>query len=150
MPIWDGPKGYTLTMAGGAAAGHSPADSTFYIFATPFTANPSSNEASASHLHVDCPAGVIRGARFRLTRFGAETPSTEDVTIRIYKNSTTIVSTISSTSSFAGSGRSDWADLNVQHAVVRGDQLNCRMITPAWSTNPTLCFYQAQVYIEVS
>ena len=149
MPIYTGPKGYSMVLAAGAAAGHSPADSTTYFFGSPLTTNPSSAQANESHALVDCPVGVIRSCRFRLTRFGAETPSTHDVIVRIYKNSTTIVSTIASTASFAGALATDWVDDAVQHPVIRGDRLSCRMIVPAWSTNPTICFYQAQIYIEV-
>src|SRR6185436_7539798 len=144
MPIWGGPKGYSMVMAAGAAAGHSPADSTTYYFGSPLTTNPSSVEGNAPQALVDNPVGIIRGCRFRLTRFGAETPSTENVAIRIVKNSTVIVSTIASTAQWTAAGVTDWTDFNVQHPVVRGDRLSCRFVAPAWSTNPTICFYQAQ------
>lgn len=135
--------GWSAIMATGAATGFNPTDSTTYYFAIPLTVNPGTSDSGGLFTPIAC---TLRSARFDASILGA-LGSAENSTVAIRVNHTTDV-IISSTLQWTASTISA-VNSALSTALAAGDGLVLKLVTPAWVTNPTVTFLQAQAYCDV-
>jgi hypothetical protein len=136
---------FYMEIAAGAQAGHSPADSTTYYFASPLTVNPGTVEAQAGLVvPVNC---TIRRADIFIFVLGT-LGSSENATITVRNTTAGSDLTLSSTAQFtAVSNKTPVTGLSTTYTA--GDEIKVKLVTPAWVTNPTIVFYQVSLYFDV-
>lgn len=137
---------YALRFSAGAAAGHSPADSTSLYFGRHYSLNPSSvTPTNGFDVHATAD-GIVRRVNLTVTMLSGGTPSTNLSTCALVVNDTP-VATISN--ALTMSSIINTADNSTMAVRVRqGDSLSVLIATPAWSTNPTVVFYKATAFVE--
>ena len=128
--------GAPFAFQAGFTTGQSPADATTYYFgiATGTAVGTTSNLKTKSLPFACTLIGAVISS-FNNT----STASSESSTIAVYKNNTTVVSTLSSAVKFNGAP-SVIFQINVTGISVSfaaGDTIEIQWVTPTWVTNPT-------------
>jgi hypothetical protein len=133
--------GYTLMMVNGDS-GTTPSDSSVYFFSHNSFVFFSASGNATSRMYVPF-AGTITKIYGSIT---SGTPgTTENGTLSLRKNNTTDT-TISSTQKISAADNPFNATVSI--AVVAGDFVEFKFVTPAWVTNPSQCSFSGSVYIE--
>jgi len=126
----------------GTAVNNSPADSTTYYIGGDLNNNLNTTWNISS---VEVPKSGTLKRVFIKARVGGTLASAQAVSHYIRLNDTTDL-TVDTTATYDTTATNLIAALN--QAVVAGDFLNLKVVTPAWTTNPTLVRWFALLYIE--
>jgi hypothetical protein len=132
--------GHALAVAGGYLA--YPTDGTTYYFGGQYEATISITAA----LHrMYCPkAGTIKAA-YIFWRAGGTPGTAENLSLYIRLNNTTdtLIATISDEQAVKV-----FSNTALSIAVAQGDYIEIKMVSPTWSTEPSLIYLSGVVYIE--
>lgn len=138
---------YSLNFSAGAAAGHSPADSTRYYISEFNTVNPGSTTPTGFDVYATAD-GILRRVLLQVSMLAGTTPSTHLSTCGIVVNDTpsATISDALTMSSVVNVADNDAMAVRIR----QGDRLSVQISTPVWSTNPTVVFYRATAWVETS
>jgi hypothetical protein len=134
-------NGYVLT----AGAGNfNPADSTVYLFGGIFGMAPTTS-ANFTRFRIQVPkTGTV--IKWTLHVYIDGTTGTGETVAHVLRlNDATDFGTINATYNAVNV---DGASSTLSQAVTAGDYICVKFTAPAWVTNPTACYFNAQVYIE--
>lgn len=123
----------------------SPADSTTYFAGFGGSAMTGASDTWAENHHEIVVAGTIVAVSYTFKNIGT-LGSTENVTTAIRLNDTTDIASVAD-------ARFDvafetLAVTGLSQAVVAGDKIAFKILTPAWNPNPTNVIASAVVYLE--
>lgn len=131
-----GYQGYTLQ---GGSPTASPADATTYYFGQLLSA---SLQTSSAVRRIYIPkAGTITYVAVNFTQGGAGTGETSSLYIRLNDTTDTTIST-----TVVNNSSPTFYSAAVSIAVVAGDYVEFKWVTPTWVTNPTAVFTNATIY----
>ncbi len=125
----------------------SPADATTYYFGSSFTDSPTTTAATR---RVYIPkAGTITRVDLSVHNGGGTVGSNETFTMLLRLNNTTDTPLSSNIQANAASGGTNFYNITgLSIAVVAGDYIEIKWVTPTWATNPTLVYVEAQVFVN--
>lgn len=138
---WATPTGYTIQFA---SADFNPADGATYYFGTRSFLQPNNGSEGGRVLRIP-KAGTLKVANLYAYVDGTF-GSSENVSFYIRKNSTTDYA-ISTTTTLNGF-RSDAANTSLSISLSVGDEIEIKMVSPTWATNPTNVGFSGMLYIE--
>ena len=141
MPLTK-PTGYTLLLENGSLL--SPADATTY-HAGSFSAAGATTNAAQRRVYIP-RTGTIRACQLYFLN-GGTLGSNETSTVSIRLNNTTDTTVSAAVTNDALSTTFSNSALGV--AVVAGDYIELKWVTPTWATNPTSVRYSAVVFVEI-
>ena len=130
----------------GDAGGFNPADSTTYFSGMFAGVDPSTSETG---VRLTVPFNCIVRAATITTFVGGTVGSGESSTFAIRANAATD-STLSSSITFNAANNTVFNVTGLAISLTKGDQLQLKVTTPAWVTNPTVVLYQTTLLVEAS
>jgi len=133
-------QGYSLNSYLGSVT-LAPADATTYYFGGAFT-NALTTTAAIRRLYIP-KSGTIKAA---YVTFSQTAGTAETSTISIRLNNTTDTTITASVVNNAGVTTFNNTGLSI--AVVEGDYIEIKWVTPTWATNPTAVICNVLIYIE--
>lgn len=145
MPLFL-PTRQSFVLSAGAAAGHSPADSTTYRFGNQPNSNPGTGDSAFSIIMTrPCVARVARGIFIVAGTLG----SSESMTVRV-RNTTGAGTTQDVTTALTGVAVANtFSNTALSLSYAAGDALAIEFVCPAWVTNPTTTFWTVTVDVDI-
>lgn len=142
LPTWQAAPAAAKNVISFHCLAGNPADSTTYFLSTgqALTANTSSGNAN-TRVYVSM-AGTITKAYGVAT---CTTGSSTSVTVALYINETTTVNLTTSLSLAASPAT--FNNTGLSQAVAIGDEIECKIVCPAWPTNPTNVYFSVYLLI---
>lgn len=138
-------KGYVL-QGGGNADAFNPSDSTTYYFGAGLGLSVSLTTADIKRLYIPV-AGTITLARVTFSTTGTLGSNNQStVSIRLNNTTDTTLSAVTTQDAAVTS----FASGALSVAVVAGDYIELKWVTPAWGTNPTAVMVTFQVFVRLS
>ena len=131
--------GLALTVGGGLIP--TPSDGSTYYFGGPYVASVGS---TADIRRMYCPmAGTIKVAYIFWYADFAGSGENVSMYIRLNNTSDTLIATIGNTDD-----KKVFSKTDLSIAVVQGDYIEIKMVSPTWATNPLNVYLSGVVYIE--
>lgn len=139
--------GATLVYVAGATAGHNPADTTTYAFGVFPNVNPT--PSADSEWNAIMPRnGTVARAFVRARVFGT-LGSTQTVTFKVRNKTAGTEENITTTMQFS-SATNLANNVAMTLAFSAGDEIQAMFVTPTWTTNPLIVFYETTIEVIYS
>lgn len=143
MPL-STPARQIFVLSGGAAAGHSPADSTTYTFGAQPGINPGAGDGVWA-IVLPRPGRVTRCSGIFVVL--GTTSSAENITVNV-RNQTTTTNAAVTTTLTGGAVVNSFSNTALSLSFSANDGISIQFVTPAWVTNPTATTWSATIEVE--